>query len=89
MTDTAACSLIVDRMAIEREALVGALFVALGAVSLAVVVVAVAFSPGLSLPVMLGAGVGIVFLVHGILRRASAARADAALRAAVAEHPSA
>lgn len=80
MTDTAARSRVLDRMAIEREALVGALFVALGAVGLAVAVTALAFSVTLSLPVMLGGGVGIVFLVHGILRRASAARADAALR---------
>lgn len=82
MTDAdAARSLILTRLAIEREALVGALFVALGAIGLAVAVATLVLSAAPSLRVLLLAGVGAVLLVHGILRRASAARAASALRA--------
>lgn len=76
----AARSLILARLAIEREAHVGTLFIALGAVGLAIAVFALAMSVTLGLPVLLGLGGGGVLLVHGILRRASASRADAALR---------
>lgn len=81
MTDDAADAptLILARLSVERESLLGALFIGLGAVGLAVAVIALAFSPSLSLPVILGIGVGAVLLVHGILRRAAAARAIVAL----------
>lgn len=81
MTDAdAARSLILARLAVEREALVGALFVALGAIGLALAVASLALGASPSLQVLLLAGIGAAFLVHGILRRASAARAAIALR---------
>ncbi|SDQ31918.1 hypothetical protein [Microbacterium sp. cf332] len=78
MTDDAAAAptLILARLSIERESLLGSLFIGLGAVGLALAVIALAFSPSLSLPMLVGA----VLLVHGILRRSAAARAAAALR---------
>lgn len=80
MTDDAAApTLILARLSVERESLLGALFIGLGAVGLAIAVIALAFSPSLSLPVLVGVGVGAVLLVHGILRRSAAARAAAAL----------
>ncbi|OAZ40015.1 hypothetical protein CBF90_11970 [Microbacterium sp. AISO3] len=81
MTDDAAAAptLILARLSIERESLVGALFIGLGAVGLAIAVIGLAFSPSLSLPVLVGVGAGAVLLVHGILRRSAAARAAAAL----------
>ncbi|QLD11494.1 hypothetical protein [Microbacterium oleivorans] len=80
MTDAdAARSLILTRLVIEREALGGALFIALGALAIAAAAVTLAFSAAPSLPTLLVAGIGAVLLVHGVRRRASAARAAAAL----------
>ncbi|MGR6740989.1 hypothetical protein ACU6RU_02995 [Microbacterium sp. F1-18] len=81
MTDdvSVAPALILARLSAERESLVGAMFIGLGAVGLAIVVIALAFSPGLNMPVLVGVGVGAVLLVHGILRRGAAARAIVAL----------
>ncbi|MCZ4067392.1 MULTISPECIES: hypothetical protein [Microbacterium] len=81
MTDDAAAAptLILARLSVERESLLGALFIGLGAVALAITVIALALSPGLNLPVLVGVGAGTVLLVHGILRRSAAARAAAAL----------
>lgn len=71
--------MILARLSVERESLLGAAFIGLGAVGLAIAVIALAFSPVLSLPVLVGVGAGAVLLVHGILRRSAAARAAAAL----------
>ncbi|OYC98577.1 hypothetical protein [Microbacterium sp. Yaish 1] len=81
MTDDAAAAptMILARLSVERESLLGAAFIGLGAVGLAIAVIALAFSPSLRLPVLVGVGAGAVLLVHGILRRSAAARAAAAL----------
>lgn len=71
--------MILARLSVERESLLGAAFIGLGAVGLAIAVIALAFSPSLRLPVLVGVGAGAVLLVHGILRRSAAARAAAAL----------
>ncbi len=78
---TAAASLVVARLSIEREKLVGALFIALGSVGLAIAAFVLAMSASIALPALIGLGVGAVLIVHGILRRSAAGRADAALRA--------
>ncbi len=76
----AAASLVVARLSIDREKLAGALFIALGSVGVAIAVFVLAMSASAALPALIGLGVGAVLIVHGILRRNAAERADAALR---------